>query len=60
MVNLKKKIFYTKERKKFVFHNNKIDIKTPYICETCGVNVYLISCHDLHRNKRYKINNLIK
>ena len=48
------------ERKSYIFHNNKNDKKTSYICETCGINVCLIPCYDLHRNNRYKINNLIK
>ena len=48
------------ERKRCIFHNNKNDKKTSYICETCGISVCLIPCYDLHRNNRYKINNLIK
>ena len=48
------------ERKRCIFHNNKNDKKTFYICETCGISVCLIPCYGLHRNNRYKINNLIK
>ena len=54
------KLVKINERKRCVFHNNRNDKKTSYICETCGINVCLIPCYDLHRNNRYKINNLIK
>ena len=54
------KLVKINERKRCVFHNYRNDKKTSFICETCGINLSLILCYDLHRNNRYKINNLIK
>ena len=54
------KLVKISERKRCVFHNYRNDKKTFFICETCGINLSLILCYDLHINNRYKINNLIK